>query len=357
MDFNRLRLLISREMRGGASGFFVIFAVVVPLVMSLVVTLLFGSLFSERIQVGVVESAPSQVGTALAELAFVDLTVVDSEAALRQAIADGRFDLGLVIPDGFDAALASGQAVQLDLLVWGQSLAQDRVVFGAALQRIVNQTAGRDLPLQVNVVNLGDGSAMPIEQRLLPFILLMAVMIGGTMVPAASVVEEKQQRTLTALTTTPTRLGEVLLAKALVGAALSVIVSVLTLLLNGAFNGETLLLLLTLALGSGLAAAFGILLGLFIKDTSTLFATIKGLGILLYAPALVYLFQDIPQVIGQVFPTYYIIAPVLILTQEGGGFADIAPHLLVLLVLIALLVAAIGFVIRAPARRERLALA
>lgn len=357
MNLNRLWVLIRKEIRSGSSGFMLIFAVVVPLVLSLIVTLLFGSIFTEDIRVGMVDLGESQVTTKVSELAFVNMSTYETETALRDALEVGNVDMGLVVPSGFDAAVQAGDAVELPLLVWGQSLAQNRVLFGASVGRIVNEIAGREIPLTINTVNLGDGVALPIEERLVPFLVLMAVVIGGTMVPASSLVEEKQKRTLTAVTTTPTHLTEVLLSKAVVGAVLSVFVAVLTLVLNRAFGGEPVLLILTLALSATLSASFGILLGSLVKDTNTLFATIKGIGILLYAPALIYLFPDIPQAIAKVFPTYYIVAPVISLTQEGGGFADIAPHLAMLVVLNLAMIAVVAFVIREPARREALSLA
>lgn len=90
------------------------------------------------------------------------------------------------------------------------------------------------------------------------------------MVPATSLVEEKQKQTLTALTTTPTSLEEVLLAKGLLGVILSLVVGVLILVMNRALGVQPLLLLLVLGLGAAMAAAFGVLLGVYVKDINTL---------------------------------------------------------------------------------------
>lgn len=55
----------------------------------------------------------------------------------------------------------------------------------------------------------------------------------------------------------------------------------------------------------------------------------------MYAPALVYMFPQIPQWIAKVFPTYYMIAPVVEIVQHGGGWPDIAFDVSVLVGLIA----------------------
>ena len=120
---------------------------------------------------------------------------------------------------------------------------------------------------------------------------------------------------------------------------------VLILVLNNAFAMRPGLLLFSLALGALMAVTFGILLGALIRDINTLFAAVKGIAILLYAPALVYLFPEIPGWIGRLFPTYYMIQPVIEIAQEGAGWAQIAPELTILALLDVLLIAIIATLI------------
>jgi ABC-2 type transport system permease protein len=203
--------------------------------------------------------------------------------------------------------------------------------------------------VEIATTVLGDGASVPWEKRLLPLIVLLAIILGGSVVPAALLVEEKQKRTLRALTTTAASLGEVFAAKGLLGVIVSMIMAVITLLLNRAWGPEPLLLLLSLGLGAVMAACIGILLGAFIKDMNMFMTVVKASGILLYAPALVYMFPGIPQWIGRIFPTYYIIQPALEITQQGGAWADVAPELAVLAALdLALIAVIMGVAHRAP---------
>ena len=89
------------------------------------------------------------------------------------------------------------------------------------------------------------------------------------------------------------------------------------------------------------------------KDVTTLFALMKGIGILLYAPAFVYMFPQIPQWIGRIFPTYYILKPVVEISQRGAGWPEIAPEVLITLVL-TVIITVIG--IRLGTRIERAAI-
>jgi len=79
-------------------------------------------------------------------------------------------------------------------------------------------------------------------------------------------------------------------------------------------------------------------LGSLVKDINTLFAAIKTIGILIYAPAIFYMFPNIPQWIGRFFPTYYMLEPIVEISQRGGGWADIATDVFVLIGLIIVLV-------------------
>ena len=163
------------------------------------------------------------------------------------------------------------------------------------------------------------------------------------MIPATSLAQERQDRTLVAITTTPTTLGDVLTAKGIVGVLVAATMAIVTLALNRAFGGDAVLLIGALILGSIMAVMFGLLLGVMTKDINSLFGTIKAMGLILYAPALIFMFPEIPQWIARLFPTYYIIRPVIEITQMGAGFEDVLPELLVLILLIVALIGITAF--------------
>jgi len=207
----------------------------------------------------------------------------------------------------------------------------------------VRQLANQEVPVHIETTTLGDAQSVPWSDRLLPLVLLYAVTIGGIMVPASLMVDEKQKRTLTALAITPTTLGDILAAKGLMGVIMALVMSIVVMLMNQVFGVQTGLLVIVLGLGAVLAALFGLLLGTLVKDINTLFATFKGIGILLYAPVIVYMFPGIPQWIGKIFPTYYIIQPVVEISQRGGAWPDIVFEVSILAGLIVLMLVVVAF--------------
>ena len=181
------------------------------------------------------------------------------------------------------------------------------------------------------------------EERLFPLLVMVTIVVGGTMVPATSLVEEKQKRTLRALVTTPATVGEVYLAKGLAGILLSTFVGVFVLSINQAFGAQPGLLILTVILAAAFSATLGLLLGTLTSDINSLFTIIKGLGLLIYAPAIVYMFPQIPEWVSRIFPTYYLLAPIIKISQEGASLSDVWVELAILVALIVLMVIIVGW--------------
>jgi len=346
MSLRRVAVLFGKELGRSPKNFFLVFAVVVPLVISFVVSLLLGSLFSDKPKLGIADEGASQVGRLVGASGAVARTEYASAGELRRAVETGAVDMGIVLPAGFDDGVARGEETSLTAYVWGQSLVKNRAILGATLVNSIIGLAGKEVPVEIVAKTLGSAKSVPWEDRLLPLVAMLTIVIGGSMVPASSLVDEKQKRTLTALTVTPTSLEEVFLAKGLLGAAISLLMGIVILVINQAFGAQPFLLILVLALGAVMAASFGILLGALVKDINTLFATVKAIGILLYAPALVYLFPQIPEWIGRIFPTYYMVAPIVEITQRGASWPGIALEVFILIGLILALFALIAIVAR-----------
>ncbi len=349
MSISRVGVLFGKELRLGWRNVFFIFSVVMPVAFTIIISLVFGTVFSGKARMGLADEGASAITGRAAALASLNVRVYPSPEALRAATAQGMEDVGVVLPAGFDAQVQAGERAPLTAFVWGESTLKNRAVASAAITTLIRDLTGKEMPVEIATDIVGAEGGLPWEKRLLPIIVMMAMLMGGSVVPAALMVDEKQKRTLRAVTTTSASLGEVFAAKGALGWFLSMVMALVTLLLNRAWGPQPALLLVTLALGALMAAALGILGGAFIKDSNTLMTVVKGGGIFLYAPGLIYMFPEIPQWIARIFPTYYLIRPVIEITQESGGLASVAPELAVLVVLTAVLLALIGVVVhRAP---------
>lgn len=337
MSIRRVAILLGKDFKYGSKGFVFIMAIVAPILISLVLNLVFGTFFSQTAKLGINDQGDSLLVNIVSASDSVQTRTYASADDLMRAVEAGAVDMGVSLPENFDEDALSGNSIVLPAYLWGESLAKNRGILLASINSAVRQLAGQEVPVHIETTTLGDAQSVPWSDRLLPLVLLYAVTMGGIMLPASLMVDEKQKHTLTALAITPTTLGDILAAKGLVGVILALVMSIVILLMNQAFGVQTGLLMIVLGLGAVLAALFGLVLGALVKEINTLFATIKGIGILLYAPVFVYMFPQIPQWIGKIFPTYYIVQPVVEISQQGGAWSDIVFEVSILAGLIVLM--------------------
>jgi len=343
MSLKRVGILLGKELWQGPKNFILVWVLVMPIVISLVVSLIFGTLFTEKPKLGVVDKGSSQLVTMTRQLTSVITKEYDDVSAIKQAVESGAVDIGMVLPADFDSSVIQGEETELTTYIWGESLAKNRTILGATIANLLRELAGQEAPVEIEAITLGDEVSIPWNERLLPLIVLMAVFLGGLFLPATSVINEKEKKTLEALVVTPTTIGDVFVAKGLLGIILSLFMGTVILILNQAFGAEPVLLILVLALGAIMAAEIGLLCGALIKDITTLFAIWKLGGILLFGPAIIYMFPQIPQWIGKLFPTYYVLQPIIAISQGGGGWSDIATNVFILVGLDLILVGVVVF--------------
>jgi ABC-2 type transport system permease protein len=354
MNLKRIWTLIKTEVFHGPKDMVLVMAVVLPILLALFVNLAFGNIFTDRAKLGVYDEGNSLLEKKLIAVESMSVKTYPSEVDLRAAVSNGAIDMGIVLPVDFDAGLASN-TVKLKAYIWGESLAKNRMVIPLALNDAVRELAGTELPVIIENIPLGDKSSVPWSDRLLPLTVLLAVFYGGMMLPAASLIHEKQRRTLEALNVTPTSITDIFTAKGVIGAVLATIMGVLTLAISTSFGTSTLGLIITLALGAMLAAEIGLLAGAYIKDMNTLFAFWKFGGLLLFGPSIIFMFPEIPSWIGYIFPTYYVIKPVTDMSISGASFSSVALYVGILVAIIMVMgVALLNIVKRLSTQALRL---
>jgi ABC-2 type transport system permease protein len=346
----RVAILLKRELLQGPKSFILLWSVVLPVVMSLVLSLVFGTLFADKPRVGIADEGSSGLVGLAQESQAITLKEYGSAGDLENAARTGAVDYGVILPEDFDTLVAAGQPVEITAYIWGESLAKHRLIAQATLLDLIRDLSNREPPVEITITLVGDEAGIPWSDRLLPLMVLMAVFIGGMFLPATSLVTEKQHRTLEAVAVTPATMLEVFLAKGILGFVISLAMGLIILALNQAFGTQPGLLALMLTLGAIMAAELGLILGAFAKDMSSMFAVWKTGGILLFAPAFIYFFPEIPQWIGQVFPTYYLVEPVVRISQEGAGWPEIAVHVFILVAIDVVLAAAVALAMRKMTR-------
>ena len=247
----------------------VIFALVVPLALMFVFDLTFGGM--EQLELGDIEvavAAPDDDELAAALVGTVrDLDVGDVEVVpaaadeVRPLVRSGRAALGVVVPEGFGAAVTSGQEAVVDV-VEGESAGLEGQVVVAVLQAVLDRVnAGAQAaaaggiaglpPEQLEAVARSVAEAAPTlgttegetSREQLSFsgslvagqaglFLLFTVGFG-----VLGLLEEREQGTLARLRSMPMRPGLVVAAKALTAYVLGVVATAVLLTAGSRFFG------------------------------------------------------------------------------------------------------------------------
>jgi ABC-2 type transport system permease protein len=346
--------LLLKDLRLGPRSPVFLFAVAMPVLITVLVSAVFGDLLDPSPRLGIVDQGASQITARALALEGIDVALIDDVADLRGKVETHDLDAGVVLPPGFDAAAAAGNPPPLEFYVSGSSLASTRIVLAATTLDLAAEAAGSTPGIEVTVTRLGDDDFVPIGDRLLPLMVAYSVMIAGLFLPATSLVEERGSGTLAALLVSPARLTDVLVAKGTLGALLAVAMGMVTLALNRAFSGNAAQLALALAIGSVMMAEFGLLLGCWAADTNTLFTAVKGGGIIIFLPVIFVLWPGLPQWIPQLVPTYYFLQPIYEISVLGADLGDAAVNLGIAAAVCAVLVVPVVAVGRRAERRVAL---
>lgn len=329
MSLSRTMALLRKDLQLGPRSPIFLWALVLPVVITLLIQGVFGGLFEPRPRLGVVDGGASAITAALQELPGIQLVRYPDAAELKRRVESHNVDAGLVLKPGFDEAVRAGERPLLELYFSGESLASNRLILAVTTLDLVRAVAGQPSPVAVEVVQLGDGAALPLADRLVPLLVLYALLVAGVFVTSFSLVEERETGTLSALLVTPVALPEVLLAKSGLGLLLAVLMAVVTLALNGVLTSQPAALLLALLVGAVMSVEIGLLYAVLAKDIKALYTLIKSLNLFLLAPVIFYLFPDWPQWIAKLFPTYWFLDPIFQVAIRGASLTEVAGTLLV----------------------------
>lgn len=268
----RIILAIARkDLVDAMKNMYLLFAIVLPIAMSLLFRFLFGGDSSSSgtgvIDISVYEAEQSRLTQQIMETRQFSMFFVGSPDEVQADVVKKNRVGGLVVPAGFDAAVAGGQRPDLQLYV-NEKRGGVRV---AVLQEVINGSlramADQELPAKIVRTDLssaasGSSAGAPDLNRFyLNIFLVMSLTMVGVFVVPYILVEEKEKATLKAILVSPATYADVVIGKALVGIFYALLVAFVLMLFNNGFAGNIPVTLLGLVLGSVFLVLIGLLMG------------------------------------------------------------------------------------------------
>jgi ABC-2 type transport system permease protein len=345
MSLSRFGKILRKDLALGPRSPIFLWMIVLPVALTLILQVAFGSLFNPEPRLGIVDEGDSEITAQIEEMEGIELTLLDDAEELKDLVEANDLDAGLVLQAEFDEAIRAGDQPELQFYISGESYASNRIILTVTTLDLVREIEGSEAPVTVDVVSYGT-AGLPISVRLVPVIVFYALTMAGIFVPGSNLVEEKEQGTLMALLVTPVKIGEVLAAKWSLGVLLASVLATATLLLNQALGANWWEVLVVVLVAGALSSMIGLLIGTFAKDSTIMFGLVKGLGIFLFAPTLFYIFPEWPQWIAKLFPLYWILEPIWTVAIMGGSLSDVWVELTVAVGITVALVPVVGLVAR-----------
>ncbi|MHC1604808.1 MAG: ABC transporter permease [Candidatus Methanofastidiosia archaeon] len=304
MNISRVVFMTRKDITLTTRESFFLWMIIMPIIMTLVLNAALGSVGAEKPSLAVY--GEGDIVSTLEKEISLRVAIFSSEEDLQEAVLKGEYDAGLLVSSR-------------KLLISGKSLLNERLTIEATLMNAFRELSSGENPVTLETKLIGK-EGLSLKIRLIPFLLIISAVIGGLII-SASLIEEREKKTLNAVLVTPITPLEVIASKSIFGLFLGLILSALILILNNSFGDP--LVLLFLFLGTLFTVGLGLIAGVVMDNITDLIARMKIFNLFLQFPAFVILFPQIPQWIGKFFPTYYFVEPIISITQKGAGLSDV----------------------------------
>ena len=291
----------------------------------------------ETISMGV---RASDIGPALAQFAGAEeeglsIEWFDDTDSLRAAVEARDLEVGVDFSDGFLADAMAGRKTMVTIFVRPNLPEEITGAMESMVREIAYAIAGYQLPVSEpagDIVVLGTdraGDQVPFRDRLRPLYAFIVLMLEAIAL-AALISSEIQERTVTAILSTPARIGDILVAKSALGTFIAFSETAIILLLIQAYGPTPLIVLVTVFLGAIMVTGVAMIAGSAGRELmGTMLLGIMFL-IPLAIPAFSIMFPGAPARWVQFLPSYGIVQIVYATTVEGAGWAESAQQLLIL---------------------------
>ena len=294
---------------------YLLFALLTPLFVALFIRLLLPGMNSmTNVTIVVHDLNQSSLVTKLRAAPQIKLIETDSAEAVGDEVARSNALGGLVVPTNFDAEVAAGKQPELSVYVNNKKNVIELAAFKLLLERQVMSLVQETTPVKLTWIDVAKeaeakaGRGVNLNQMLLPLLLLLGFGMTGALVVPLLLVEEKEKHTLDFLLTSPARLTEIIMGKALTGVVYSVLIAGVLLALNHRLIGNWPMTLLTILLGLFLVVAIGLLMGSLLKTTMQINTWASFVLLVILAPS--FPFPNSPAMLEtamRLIPTYYFV--------------------------------------------------
>ncbi len=283
----------------------VFFSILFPILLSLLFQFVTKESKFAPLKIAFVESGKGEVTSFFKDKGslFFKVYPVKDVAKAKKMVQQGRVNAAVEVPEGFVESLKAGEVPYL--YVWvDESEPRKSAVLEMLITKFMYHFKHASPPVEVILQGVM-GKGFTLERSMIP-IWILFVVLGGFMVVASSLVEERERKTLQAVLVTPCSFSEILIGKGLMGFILTTLGGICILGLNKGFVGNVFGSLLVLMIGGFFFSLLGVLVGLILPSHATTNSFGSILYLVLFMPVVLADSSVYIKGFAKVLPSYYI---------------------------------------------------
>ena len=281
--------------------------------------------------------AKAQYGEFLA--GAMEAELVDSESALVEAVKNGDYMAGLVLTDEAINSIKQGEEVSVPVYTAPGTSPELRQAFIDIFTVAMNNISFASSKILINIHDnitvfgpdlLGIGQPISLRDRMLPIMLIMIFSIE--LIGLGNLISEEGERgTASALLVTPLCISSFFSSKMLLGIGLAFTEVLLLAAATGKLFHSTLLIIVTLLIGSLLITGVAFLIATFARNFIAVLAWSSLILLLLSLPGVTVMFPTLASNWIKLIPSYYLVDSLNRILNYQAGWEQVAHNLLILL--------------------------
>jgi len=257
---------------------------------------------------------------------------IASEKALKRALVEGRFGVGIVLLGDMRQAFKAGEKGRIKVYFGPGFPGELEGVFVALFQEMAHRFKGETMRVVATEEILGPdmaGMQIPLRDRMIPLFGLF-ILMTETMGIATLITEEVERRTLQALLVTPLGMEGLTMSKCITGVGLAFVQVMLLTAVIGGLQHAPVLVSCTLLLGALLVTGIGLMMASVSKDLLSVTAWGILAMLVLMIPSFSILFPGVVSRWVRIIPSYYLIDTLHQVVNLRSGWGGVWQHFLAL---------------------------
>ena len=286
----------------------------------------------EKLEIGLYASTIPPIFEQIQEEGLT-IEMAESEEALEEAVTEGQYMAGVVLPFDIMEKLATGQKARIDVYFTSDAPEEFKDAVTALIQELAYLQSGQMLTIEVSEKILGTdmvGMQIPPRDRMLPLFAIL-ILLMETLALASLISEEVEGRTIQALLITPMTVKGLFLGKGIIGVSLAFVQAALFMAATGGLSQQPVIILAVLLLGALLVTGIGFLMASLGKDMMS----VMGWGIvamvILGVPSFGVMFPGTISDWVKAIPSYYLVDTLHLAANFNVNWGDVWQNLLILL--------------------------